>query len=684
MTVSKSVVVTGAIVLASLTGLAVTAAGPQQGGRGAAAAPEPTPQRKAFEAWIDGQASSALAARRERVGALRTADDVRRYSEHARTSLAAMVGGMPTITAPLGARITRTEQRDGYRMEFLIYESMPGLRVTAIVYVPAGTGPFPAILGTAGHAIEGKASTTYQNAWISFARRGFMVLAYDPPGQGERIEYWDKGKNASRIGFGTREHMMTGQQLMLTGSHIAKFMTQDGRRAIDYLATRGDVDMMRVAVAGNSGGGTQAALLAAYEPRLAAIVSSCYMTSWQHMWQTPGPQDAEQVLPGMVGGGFDFADFAIAAAPRGFLVSSAIKDYFPIAGARQTYAELQRLYGLLGQPDHVAMVENDAMHGWMQPLREGAYRWLGTWFKNPGPATEAPVKPETPATLNVTKTGQLTTSDGTATVRAIHAAEARALAKRRAPASPNALRTLLSLPATTSAPKVIQRQAAGANRESLVIEVEPGVQLRATLRRPASGAANPGAVLLVDDRGTSASTRADALVASGQTVLLLDVRGTGDLGPSAGGGEYSSSYRIAARAWLLGTSVVAWQTRDVLAGLTVLRAEAPKAAVTIHARGQTAPAALFAAQFDRPAALVLEESLVSYLDLATGDEYRDASLMVMPRVLTVTDLPELMQRAAPARVTLRNPKTPQGETIGKSSLAARMGTSVPGNVEVVE
>ncbi len=680
MTVSKSVVA-GAIVLASITGLALTAAGPQQGGRGAAA-PEPTPQRKAFEAWIDRQASAALAARRERVAALRTADDVRRYSEHARTSLLAMVGGMPNITAPLGARITRTEQRDGYRMEFLIYESMPGLRVTAIVYVPAGTGPFPAILGTAGHAIEGKASTTYQNAWISFARRGFMVLAYDPPGQGERIEYWDKGKNASRIGFGTREHMMTGQQLMLTGSHIAKFMTQDGRRAIDYLATRGDVDMTRVAVAGNSGGGTQAALLAAYEPRLAAIVSSCYMTSWQHMWQTPGPQDAEQVLPGMVGGGFDFADFAIAAAPRGFLVSSAIKDYFPIAGARQTYAELQRLYALLGQPDRVAMVENDAMHGWMQPLREGAYRWLGTWFKNPGPAAEAAVKPETPATLNVTKTGQLATSDGTTTVRAIHAADARALAKRRAPVSATALRTLLSLPATPPAPKVIQRQAAGANRESLMVEVEPGVQLRAILRRPASPAANTGAVLLIDDRGTSASTRADALVAAGQTVLLLDVRGTGDLGPSAGGGEYSSSYRIAARAWLLGTSVVAWQARDVLAGLAVLRAEAPKAAVTIHARGQTAPAALFAAQFDRPAALVLEESLVSYLDLATGDEYRDASLMVMPRVLTVTDLPELMQRAAPARVTLRNPKTPQGQTITKDTLAVHLGTAVPTNTDV--
>jgi hypothetical protein len=116
----------------------------------------------------------------------------------------------------------------------------------------------------------------------------------------------------------------------------------------------------------------------------------------------------------------------------------------------------------------------------------------------------------------------------------------------------------------------------------------------------------------------------------------------------------------------------------------VLRQQAPKAATyTIHARGQTAPAALFAAQFDRPSALVLEDSLVSYLDLASGDEYREASLMVIPRVLTVTDLPELIQRAAPARVTLRNPTTPQGQTITRAALAQRMGTAVPANIDVV-
>ena len=142
---------------------------------------------------------------------------------------------------------------------------------------------------------------------------------------------------------------MTGQQLLLSGRTLGAYMVQDMRRALDYLESRPDVDRARLAVAGNSGGGTQAALLAAVETRLAAVVISCYVTSWGDMWSVPGPQDAEQILPGFVGGDFDFADFALAAAPRGVLVSSAIKDFFPIAGSRAASAELATFFSPSGR-----------------------------------------------------------------------------------------------------------------------------------------------------------------------------------------------------------------------------------------------------------------------------------------------------------------------------------------------
>lgn len=617
-------------------------------------APTPTAERRAFDEWVDAQAYDALAARRQAIAGITTAADVQARQAHVRDVLADIVGPLPTTDAPLDVRVTRTQARDGYRIEHVLFDSLPGYRVTALAYVPDGPGPFPAVIGTAGHSEVGKAHPLYQHAWISLARRGFVVLAYDPPGQGERIEYLDEASGTSRVGVGVREHIMTGQQVLLTGRTLAAYMAQDGRRAIDYLLTRDDVDPDRLAVAGNSGGGTQAAWLMALEPRLAAAVSSCYMTSWQQLWRGPGPQDAEQIAPGFLSRGLDFADLAIAGAPRGFLVSSAVRDYFPIEGARTCHLELQRLYGLLDAESQVAMVEADEPHGWSQPLREGAYRWLRTWLDGPdAPANEAPLTPDDPASLHVTSTGQLASSVGSRTTRADNFEYASHLARTRGPATADGIRALVQLDDARPTASIVARTPIDGRtgHERLVIEVEPGVRLTGTLMRPGAGVQPRGVMLVVDDRGTATLGRDDVKAAGDDVVLALDVRGTGALAPSVGESGYSASYQFAARAWLLGTSVVAWQARDIVAGLDVLRTEAPDATTrVVRARGLTTPAALFAAQVDRPDRLVLVGGLTSYLDLAAADVYEDAALAIVPGILTVTDLPELRSLAAPARV----------------------------------
>jgi hypothetical protein len=653
------------------------------------ASPAVSTERAAFDAWLDGQAGKALAARRAKVAALKARPEIEARQREVRAGIADMLGLLPAWNGALDAVVTRTTPRDGYRIEHVVFQSLPGFRVTALVYVPDGPGPFPAVLGTAGHADEGKASPTYQNVWVSLVRRGFVVLAYDPFGQGERVEYPDPVKGGSRVGIGTREHSMTGQQLLLSGRTLGAYMVQDMRRALDYLESRRDVDMTRLAVAGNSGGGTQAALLGAVEPRLAAVVISCYMTSWTEMWNAPGPQDAEQILPGFVGRGFDFADFAVAAAPRGVLVSSAIKDFFPIAGSRAASTELAPVFAALGASDRLARVENDATHGWTQPLREGAYRALGAWLGRPGlDPTEQPVVAESETALRVTTTGQLATSLGSRTVRAINADEARERAASRPPVTEAQLRALVGLTAAAVEPRVVQRAGnpwspAG---ERLLIEVEPGVRLQAVLRRPASAAAS--FTLLADERGATARGElVEQLVRQNQTVLAIDVRGTGDLAPAAGVSGYAGDYQFAARAWLLGTSVVAWQTRDLLHGLAVLRAEAGTQAgrgLSIRAQGQTVPAALLAAQFDRPASLTLENGLASYLDFALADTHAGLTLAVLPGVLQTTDLPELMARLAPVPIRLVHPRTPDGAAITAAALSAQLGTTVPANVTVVQ
>ena len=246
----------------------------------------------------------------------------------------------------------------------------------------AGAGPFPAVLGTAGHSVDSKAEDLYQHTWISLARRGFLVLAYDPPGQGERIEYLDPATGKTRASGPTGEHTTAGLQCLLTGTNIARYFIWDGIRAVDYLLTRPDVDPKRIAVAGNSGGGTQSSYLAAFEPRLAAAAPSCYLTTWEKLWAGPGPQDAEQVFVNFLKDGLDFADFLIAFAPKPIHMAAAVRDYFPIDGARATYSEARALFQTAGAADHIGFFEFDDTHGWSKPRREATYRWFTRWLQN--------------------------------------------------------------------------------------------------------------------------------------------------------------------------------------------------------------------------------------------------------------------------------------------------------------
>ncbi|MGC8794471.1 MAG: alpha/beta hydrolase family protein, partial [Bryobacteraceae bacterium] len=313
--------------------------------------------------------------RAQAIASIATPAQVAERQAYIRNKVLEALGGFPEKT-PLNPRITGTLEGDGYRVEKLIFESLPRFYVTANVYVPTRREPpYPAVLGTAGHSAAGKAYPAYQRVWISLARRGILVLAYDPPGQGERMEYLDPVTGKPRFGP-TDQHTMAGIQCLLTGTNFARYELWDGVRAVDYLLTRRDVDPTRIGVIGNSGGGTQTAYLQVVEPRLAVAAPSCYITSWEKLWSEPGPQDAEQNFASFLADGLDIADFLIAFAPKPLKVMAAIRDFFPIEGARAAYREARRIYEILGAADRIDFFEYDDRHGWSRPRREATYRWL--------------------------------------------------------------------------------------------------------------------------------------------------------------------------------------------------------------------------------------------------------------------------------------------------------------------
>jgi len=626
-----------------------------------------------FEAWLTRQAELRWDQREQSLDRLSTANQIRDRQTTVRQAMLTTLGGLPTTKTPLNARVTASFARDGYRVENIMFESQPGFLVTANLYLPTtGHPPYPAVLGVAGHSNNGKASATYQSAFIGFAKQGFAVLAYDPPGQGERLEYLDPDTGRSRPGIGVAEHNMAGLQTLLTGHSLARYFIWDGIRAFDYLLTRPEIDPRRIAVAGNSGGGTQASYLAVFEPRLAAVVASCYITRWRELWAGPGPQDAEQIFPNFLEKGLDFGDFALAHAPRPFLMTTAIRDFFPIDGARATFKQNQRLFDMLGAGEKAAYFEYDDTHGWSQPRREAAYRFLAKNLQGRDiDGREPALLPEEESLLYATPTGQISSSGGRQTVRTLNLAEARRLAAIRPPVTLASVRTALGwtvAPAVPTSRAIGDENRAGIRIEKLELTVEGGLPIPALLFHPARPRR---AVLFASSFGKAADPDLLELAQTGALVLALDPRGAGESYQTPNRGGYRQDYQLAARAMLLGRNLVEMQTADLLAAARYLqsRPEAANLPLALYAKGALGPAATFAAALDPSLAeLVLDRSIVSYLDLAAAPVHEGLNTVVVPGVLRHLDLPDVVKLIAPRPVTLISPVYPNGRRLLSSEV----------------
>ena len=637
---------------------------------------------------LTAQAEQHWNARRSKVSALTTPSEVQARQKFIREWMTRAVGGFPGKT-PLNARITGGFARDGYRVEHLVFESQPQFYVTANVYVPAGRAPFPAVLGVAGHSVTGKAIDTYQYAWIGLVKRGFLVIAIDPPGQGERSEYFDAATGKSTVPIGTRQHSMAGTQCLLTGTTFARYEAWDGIRAVDYLLTRSDVDAKRIAVAGNSGGGTQSAYLAVLEPRLAAAVVSCYMTDWEQLWEKPGPQDAEQNFPEFLSSGLNFGDFMIAFAPKPITMLTAIRDYFPIAGGRATHAEVKRVFGVLGAAEQAGYFEHDDNHGWHQPRREATYRWLVKHLQGKDDDGREPaITPEPEANLNATKTGQVVTSFGGETVRSINLKLAERMYPERQAAKisdAEKLRRLiantLKLPSRAGTPPatvVNTVSDARGTTTKLLLETEPGLRIPMTLYVP-QGSAKIGAILYLNSAGVLMDKELESMVKSGITVLTFDPRGSGGGTSAPNSEEYSKEWQLAQRALLIGRPLIGMQVFDALRAFDYFahRPEIAGQDIGIIGEGVGGVVALYAGALEPKIGWVTASgSVASYMTIARAETHAGMIGIVIPGVLREFDLPDVAGMIAPRSLNLVSLRDAAGNRIPVETVKREYATVI--------
>ena len=289
--------------------------------------------------WMNRQAQQQLDARDRTMAAIRTSVEADRRKAEVRAKLLQILGGLPDYRGPLRARVTGTLQGNGYVIEKVMFESLPGVWITGNLYRPEQRGRYPGILVPAGHTQEGKPEPQILAA--NLALKGFVALTYDPIGQGEREQSYLPQLGRAFSGGGGNEHLELGARSILIGQSVARYFIHDARRATDYLASRVDVDPDRLAVTGCSGGGAITMYVGVFEPRMKAAASACAINSFHTLF--PGPTaDSEMSLPQFLANGLDIADFFEVAAPLPWLLLATTEDYFTPAGAKTVYDDVRR------------------------------------------------------------------------------------------------------------------------------------------------------------------------------------------------------------------------------------------------------------------------------------------------------------------------------------------------------
>lgn len=605
-------------------------------------------------------------------------------------------GGKLPDRTPLNVKTINKIQKDGYHVENLIYESLPGFYVTASLFLPDGIKkPAPAILFGTGHSMPAFRRDLYQIPILNLVKKGFVVLAYDPIGQGERLQYLpEDASSAPYIDSAlfissTRQHSYASAQMLLTGRSIAWHFIWDGMRGIDYLVSRKEVDPNRIGAHGLSGGGTQTAYLSVFDDRIKASAPAGYITSYQRLMETRGVQDGEQNFYHGISDGIDFGDFIEIFAPKPFLIMATTRDFFSIQGVRETYAEAKRIYDILGVPDNLQKTEDDFGHGYTKKNREAMYAFFQKYLDLPGSSTEEEPKLLTAEELDKTSTGQLQTSKFNGeTVFSLNRKNSlklfESLAENRSNFSIHkndlieAAKELSGYkePASKANPIFTGRyQQDGFVIEKYYLNGEGNYIIPYLLMIPDKP--NRKAVIYLHPSGKKVEAKPggeiEKLVREGFTVLAPDLIGIGEMGKGVFKGDAHMndiSFNLLFTSTMIGRSILGIRAGDIVRLANLLQARDNIQHIYSLAKGELGPVLLHAASFDtKIERIALIDSYNSYRSVVMSRFYRPQFInSFVPGSLTRYDLPDLAACIAPRQLLMFNTVDAEGKIVEERDL----------------
>jgi cephalosporin-C deacetylase-like acetyl esterase len=547
--------------------------------------------------------------------ALQTRADWEHYRDPRLQALRDSLGQYPPPPTDLHVRVTRTLDGDGYRIENLVFLSRPGVVVTANLYAPAKPPrSMPGILIVHSHH-NPKTQGELQDMGMTWARLGCQVLIMDQLGHGERRQHpfrdaadYPRPFRAGRQDYYFRYNV--GMQLHLVGDSLIGWMAWDLMRGVDLLLARPGIDKERIILLGSvAGGGDPAAVTAALDPRIAAVLPFNFGGP-QPETTYPLPADPEDRFNYAGGGSWEstrnlrlsardgFLPWVIVAgvAPRRLLYGHEFawdKEHDPV------WARLEKIYAWYDVPDRLAATHGRGSVTGKPPEsthcnnigpvhRQGIYPALKRWFDIAEPAKEYQQrhKPEdllclTPEAPRPRPLHELAGELGAERAAAFRDRQAKLPPEARRQRLRRTWRQLLGdvEPAKGSEPTERRSQQLGAvTVERLLLPIEHDVTVPLLLLLPPRkdkarlpvvvGFAQEGKQAFLTKRSETIA----ALLDGGSAVCLPDLRGTGETRPGDDSrGRQSTATALSSSELMLGQTLVGSRLRDLRTVLRYLR-----------------------------------------------------------------------------------------------------------------
>jgi len=609
----------------------------------------------------------------------RTADDLRQndrspasidewktWREKLRTSLQTAWGPFPDKPAPLEPQKLGDLKRDGYRVEKIVFQTRPRVWMPANLYLPDKPGKFPAVLNVHGHWRGAKQDPHVQARCIGLAKLGFVALAVDAFGAGER-------------GVGTKlgeyHGEMTAATLWPVGLALSGLQVYENMRAVDYLLTRPEVDSAGIGITGASGGGNQTMYAGAWDERFKAVVPVCSVGNYRAYLGAACCMC--EVVPGALQFTEEWAILAMVA-PRALMIVNATKDsrQFSVEEAQKSLALASPVFELHGKPKNVRHATFESPHDYNQAMREAMYGWMTLHLKGEGdgsPVSEPAIKTNDPEELRCYP-GDTRLADYV-TIPRFAANEARDLIRQKP--TPDhvefweseafmireGLERVLG-PDPEECPLNLQVTEMVGGTRLLEFDTEPDLQIAATHL--------PGETkrwaLVVDPAGmekAAAGNHAKALQSAGWNVLCIDLRACGRTAVAGDAIGRAPDHNSAEWSLWIGRPLLGQWSYDVRRAIPALLGSiegVPEELVVVGIGQGGLIALLAAAQENTIERVAMVDSLASYVAEVPFQGQR-LGLMAPGIVRQAGDVPHLAALVAPRPLLIAGPIDGAGNAI---------------------